>query len=156
MKIINANAEIPGMNTREEVEEILQSKLNLQLATIDETGYPNIQPVWFDYDKDIQKLFILTGKTARKTQNILKNSKIYFSVDDCNIPYKGVKGKGVAIIIDDPAIIVTTAEKISLKYYGSLGHPGAKAMTGRSKMPDAVVIAINPKFFSTWDFSKMQ
>jgi general stress protein 26 len=155
MKIINANTEIPGMN-REEVDRVLDSKLNLQLATIDEMGHPNIQPVWFDHDKDKRKLIILTGGTAKKTQNIRKNSNIYFSVDDCNIPYKGVKGKGVATIVEDPRIVMLTAEKIGLKYYGTLDHPGAKAITERSKTSDAVVIEINPKFFSTWDFGKKQ
>ena len=51
MKIISATSEIPSMS-KEEVERFLESKLNLQLATIDERGDPNIQPVWFYYDKD--------------------------------------------------------------------------------------------------------
>ena len=55
MKIVNATSEIPGM-TREEVERFLESKLNLQLATTDEQGEPNIQPVWFYYDKNGEKL----------------------------------------------------------------------------------------------------
>ena len=59
MKIVNATSEIPGM-TREEVERFLESKLNLQLATIDEQGEPNIQPVWFYYDKNEEKLLITT------------------------------------------------------------------------------------------------
>ena len=48
-----SHATIPAMN-EQEVINFLQSKLNLQLATIDENGDPNIQPVWFDYEK-IQK-----------------------------------------------------------------------------------------------------
>jgi len=44
MRIINATYEIPGM-TKEEAERFLESKLNLQIATIDEKGEPNIQPV---------------------------------------------------------------------------------------------------------------
>jgi hypothetical protein len=27
---------------------------------------------------------------------------VYFSIDDGNFPYKGVKGKGIAAIIEDP------------------------------------------------------
>ncbi len=68
MKIVNATSEIPGM-TREEVERFLESKLNLQMATIDEHGEPNIQPVWFYYDKDQGKLLITTSKLAKKTQS---------------------------------------------------------------------------------------
>ena len=68
MKIVNATSEIPGM-TREEVERFLESKLNLQMATIDENGEPNIQPVWFYYDKNGEKLSITTSKLAKKTQS---------------------------------------------------------------------------------------
>jgi nitroimidazol reductase NimA-like FMN-containing flavoprotein (pyridoxamine 5'-phosphate oxidase superfamily) len=69
MKIIAANSSIPGM-TREEAERFLESKLNVQIATIDEKGEPNIQPVWFYYDKEEGKLLILTSKLAKKTQNL--------------------------------------------------------------------------------------
>ena len=41
MKIVNANTEVPGMSI-EEAEKFLESKLNLQIATIDEQGEPNI------------------------------------------------------------------------------------------------------------------
>ena len=50
MKILKASSEIPGM-TMEEAERLLESKLNLQFATIDNKGDPNIQPVWLYYDK---------------------------------------------------------------------------------------------------------
>ncbi|HET6588630.1 MAG TPA: pyridoxamine 5'-phosphate oxidase family protein [Candidatus Nitrosocosmicus sp.] len=74
MKVINASSEIPNV-TSEEVNKFLENKLNLQLATIDSKGDPNIQPVWFYYDKSAEKLWINTSKSARKTQNIKK--KIY-------------------------------------------------------------------------------
>jgi general stress protein 26 len=92
MKIVNATSEIPGM-TREEVERFLESKLNLQLATNDEQDEPNIQPVWFYYDKTGEKLSITTSKLAKKTQNLRNKPIVYFSIDDENLPYKGVKGK---------------------------------------------------------------
>ena len=155
VKIFNAGHEIPGMNSKEDVESFLGSKLNLQVPTIDETGYPNIQPVWFYHDKDKNRIYILTSSTAKKTLNVRNNSKVLV-VDDCNIPYEGVKGRGTATIFRDQTTIISAAEKISTKYYGSLDNPASKSMIDRSKEQDAVVIEINPKFFSTWDFGKMQ
>jgi nitroimidazol reductase NimA-like FMN-containing flavoprotein (pyridoxamine 5'-phosphate oxidase superfamily) len=99
MKIVNATSEIPGM-TREEVERFLESKLNLQIATIDEQGEPNIQPVWFYYDKNREKLVITTSKSAKKTRNLRNKPAVYFSIDDENVPYRGVKGKGFVAIVD--------------------------------------------------------
>jgi nitroimidazol reductase NimA-like FMN-containing flavoprotein (pyridoxamine 5'-phosphate oxidase superfamily) len=159
MKVVNATYEIPGM-TEEEVERFLESKLNLQIATIDEKGEPNIQPVWFYYDKDAGKLLITTSKLARKTQNLRRKPTLYFSVDDENYdenrPPKGVKGKGTATIVEDPDRIVPQADRISMKYLGTLDHPVAKMITDGSKKGEVVLVEISPKFFSTWDYGKMK
>jgi PPOX class probable F420-dependent enzyme len=155
MKIISATSEIPSMS-KEEVERFLESKLNLQLATIDERGDPNIQPVWFYYDKDGEKLWINTSKSARKTQNIRKRSTIYFSIDDENPPVRGVKGKGIATIIEDLKTVNPLGDRISLKYLGTLDHPIAKMISEDSKKGEVVLVEISPKFFSTWDYGKMQ
>lgn len=65
MKVISAITGAPSMS-KEEVDTFLENKLNLQIGTIDEDGDPNIQPVWFDYDKEREKLLIITPKVARK------------------------------------------------------------------------------------------
>ncbi|TVP41493.1 pyridoxamine 5'-phosphate oxidase family protein [Candidatus Nitrosocosmicus arcticus] len=155
MKIISATSEIPSM-TKEEAEKFLESKLNLQLATIDEQGNPNIQPVWFYYNKDEEKLWINTSKSAKKTRNIRMRPTIYFSIDDENPPVRGVKGRGIATIIEDPKIVVPLGDRISLKYLGTLDHPIAKMISEDSKKGEVVLIEIGPKFFSTWDYGKMQ
>jgi PPOX class probable F420-dependent enzyme len=155
MKIVNATPEVPGM-TREEVDNFLESKLNLQFATTDEQGEPNIQPVWFYYDKNGETLTITTSILAKKTRNLRNKPTVYFSVDDENLPYKGVKGKGIATIIEDPNRTVPQGNRISMKYLGTLDHPIAKMISDRSKKGEVVVIEISPKFFSTWDYGKMQ
>jgi PPOX class probable F420-dependent enzyme len=154
MKIVNATSEVPGM-TREEIEKFLDNKLNLQLATTDDRGEPNIRPVWFYYDKDGEKLLITTSKLARKTQNLRNKPVVYFSIDDENPPYKGVKGKGIATLVEDPDRTVPQGDRISMKYLGTLDHPIAKMISEGSKKGDNVLIEISPKFFSTWDYGKM-
>ena len=154
MKVINASSEIPNM-TSEEVNKFLENKLNLQLATIDSKGDPNIQPVWFYYDKSAEKLWINTSKSARKTQNIKKRSTIYFSIDDENPPVRGVKGKGTATIVDDMDMVLPMGEKICMKYLGTLDHQIAKMIFEESKQGEVVLIQITPKFFSTWDYGKL-
>ncbi|MFL6323041.1 MAG: pyridoxamine 5'-phosphate oxidase family protein [Nitrososphaeraceae archaeon] len=147
MKIVAANSAIPGM-TREEAKRFLESKLKLQIATIDEKGKPNIQPVWFYYDKDEGKLLVITSKSAKKTQNLKNRASVYFSIDDESPPFKGVKGKGNATIVEDPNRIVPKAEKISMKYLVTLEHPTAKEMTNCSKIGEDILVEISPKFFS--------
>jgi nitroimidazol reductase NimA-like FMN-containing flavoprotein (pyridoxamine 5'-phosphate oxidase superfamily) len=153
MKIITATTETPGM-TKKEIERFLGTKLMLQMSTIDEKGEPNIQPVWFYYDINTEKLLVTTSKISKKTKNLRNKPILYFSIDDENFPYKGVKGKGSVTIIEEPDRTVVEGEKISLKYLGTLEHPIAKMITEHSKKGDNVVIEINPKFFSTWDYGK--
>jgi nitroimidazol reductase NimA-like FMN-containing flavoprotein (pyridoxamine 5'-phosphate oxidase superfamily) len=153
MKIFQAASEIPGM-TSEEVDRFLESKLNLQLATIDEQGWPNIHPVWFYYDKNDGKLLLTTSKLAKKTQNLRDKPSVYFSIDDENSAPKGVKGRGTVTIIEDPVKTVSVGDKMSIKYLDTLDHTVAKMITEGAKRGEVILIEISPKFFSTWDYSK--
>jgi nitroimidazol reductase NimA-like FMN-containing flavoprotein (pyridoxamine 5'-phosphate oxidase superfamily) len=153
MKIITATTETPGM-IKKEIDRFLGTKLMLQMSTIDEKGEPNIQPVWFYYDANREKLLVTTSKISKKTKNLRNKPILYFSIDDENFPYKGVKGKGSVTIIEDPDRTVSEGEKISIKYLGTLDHPIAKMITEHSKKGENVVIEIKPKFFSTWDYGK--
>lgn len=154
MKILRANPEIPSM-TMEEAEQFLESKLNLQFATVDNKGDPNIQPVWFYFDKNEEKLFIMTGKNTKKSHNVRQKPVIYFCIEDGNTPYKGIKGKGVATITDDFQTVVSRSEKMIMKYLGTLDNLMANTVYERSKSGEGIIIEITPRFFSTWDFGKI-
>lgn len=154
MKLVNA---IPGMGmSRAEVDAFLESRLNVQLATIDEAGDPNIQPLWFNYDGGDGTLYIMTPKMSKKVQNVRDRPTIYFSIDDETLPYKGVKGKGTVTVIEDPALVVPLVEKINMKYLGNLDNPIAKRTMENAKKGDQVLLKVQPHFFSTWDFGKAQ
>jgi general stress protein 26 len=157
LKVIQALPGMPKAVTESEVNNFLQSKLNIQIATIDEEGYPMIQPTWFLYEDDTGKLYTGTQKMTRKVQNIRRNpDRIYFSIDDENYPYKGVKGRASARISEDIAKNLPIVEKINLKYLGTLEHPLAKMLMENTRSGTEVVIEITPKFFSAWDFGKAE
>src|SRR5919199_3098629 len=140
---------MPKPVTETEVNEFLERKLNMQIATIDEEGNPMIQPVWFLYDKKSGKIYTATSKMSKKIQNIHRNpDKIYFSIDDENYPYKGVKGRGIATISQDIQNNLPIVEKINMKYLGTLEHPVANMIMENTRNGIEVVIEITPKFFS--------
>ena len=146
---------MPNKVTEAEVNNFLESKLNIQLATIDEEGYPVIQPIWFLFDKELGKIYASTQKMTKKAQNIYRNpDKIYFSIDDENYPYKGVKGRGVARISEDIEKNLPIVEKINIKYLGTTEHPLANMITENTRKGIEIVIEITPRFFSAWDFGK--
>lgn len=146
---------MPSKVTEAEVRKFLEGKLNMQLATLDPDGYPLIQPVWFYYDNNDGKLFTGTQNGTRKVRNIRKNpDRIYFSIDEESFPYKGVKGRGSARVIEDIQKNLAVVETINLKYLGTQDHPLAKRLLENARSGVEVVIEITPKFYSAWDFSK--
>lgn len=58
--------------------------------------------------------------TLKKVSNLKRNPSIYFCIDDPNPQYKGVRGKGNARISENINNNISIAEKIILKYLGSL------------------------------------
>lgn len=157
LKVIQAIPGMPKSVTESEVSNFLQRKLNVQIASIDEEGYPIIHPTWFLYDNGSGKLYTGTAKMTRKVQSIQRNpDKIYFSIDDENFPYQGVKGRATARISEDIQKNLSIVEKINLKYLGTLEHPLAKRLMENTRNGVEVVIEIEPKFFSAWDFGKAQ
>ena len=155
LKVIQAIPNVPNPVTETEVINFLAGKLNLQIATIDEEGYPMIQPIWFIYDKESSKIYIATQKITKKFQNIRRNpDKIYFSIDDENFPYKGVKGRAVAKISEGIQKNLPIVQKINIKYLGTIEHPLAKMIMQNTKNGIQVVIELTPKFFSAWDLGK--
>jgi len=43
-----------------------------------------------------------------------------------------------------------------MKYLGTLDHPIPKMILESAKKGNHIIIEIDPKFFSTWDFAKVQ
>ena len=131
MRILNAS---PGFGTQLTVEEIKNflgnSKLNIHIGTIDNKGDPNIHPTWYYFD--VNKFYI----------------------DDPNPPYKGVRGKGKVKIHEDINHNIPIAEKIMVRYLGSLAHPMATSLMGSVKDGNSVILEITPSYYSTWDYSE--
>jgi nitroimidazol reductase NimA-like FMN-containing flavoprotein (pyridoxamine 5'-phosphate oxidase superfamily) len=153
VKIYNASPGFGVAMTKPEIDSFLQkSKLNVQLGTVDKKGEPMIHTVWYYYMND--KLYIETSKNSQKANNIRRKNVIYFCVDDEQMPYKGARGKGTAMIIEDVKKTTPIAEKIMIKYTGSLDNPIAMKLMDAVKAGLSVIIEVTPEYYSTWDFSK--
>ena len=153
VKIYDASQGFGVALTRSEIDDFLHnSKLNVRLGTVDKNGDPMIHPVWFYYMND--KIYIETGKDSQKANNIRQKNIVYFSVDEERMPYKGVRGKGTAKIIEGAENVPPITEKIMIKYMGSLDNPIAKKLMVAAKAGFSVAIEITPKYYSTWDYSR--
>jgi general stress protein 26 len=126
----------------------------MHLGTVDENGHAIIHPVGYYYDHSSYKFYILTGKESKKTDNLRKNQIVYYYVDDPDPPYKGVRGKGTARILEDVNFSTSIYEKIMVRYWGSLEHPMTLAHRDELKTGEAIILVISPRYFSTRDYSK--
>jgi hypothetical protein len=158
MKIVNASEpEFGGPMTEDEVRDFLvYSKKNVHISTLDEKGEPNIHPTWYYFDNNNDKIYIESGKTSRKTQNLRRNNIIYYCIDDDNIPYKGVRGKGTVRISQDINYNLYIIEKIVVRYLGSIEDTISQSIISSIKRGDAVILEIIPKFYATWDHGKVK
>lgn len=156
MKILDASEpEFGGPMTEDEVRNFLvNSKKLVHISTLDEKGEPNIHPTWYYFDNNNDKIYIESGKESRKTQNLRRNNIIYYCIDDDNIPYKGVRGKGTARISEDINYNMPIIEKIVIKYLGSVKHSISQAIIDSIRKGESVIFEVTPKFYATWDHSK--
>ena len=156
MKILDASEpEFGGPMSEDEVKHFLVNSMQLvRISTLDEKGEPNIHPTWYYFDNNNEKIYIESGKDAKKTRNLQRNNIIYYCVDDDNIPYKGVRGKGSVRISEDINYNLPIIEKIVAKYLGTTGHSMSQSIIDSIRRGDSVILEVTPKFYATWDHSK--
>ena len=155
MRILNASPGFGTQLTEEEIKNFLgNSKLNIHIGTIDNKGDPNIHPAWYYFDVNNNKFYIETSKSSKKIENLNIKSIVYYCVDNPNPPYKGVRGKGKVKIHQDINHNIPIAEKIMVRYLGSLAHPMATSLMGSVKDGDSVILEITPNYYSTLDYSE--
>lgn len=150
MKIIHASPDLGSKLSEEQVIDFLcNSRLNLQLGTIDDKGEPNIHPIWYIFENN--KLVAMTDKTSRKFQNLKNSNKVYFCIDDEKNPYKGIRGKATTKVQENIEHNLPVAEKIITKYMGTLDHEVSQFLLNWIKSGFSVILEINPEYYSTWD-----
>src|SRR5262245_3982696 len=105
-----------------EVTDLLDQQIYLRIAMINSRdGTPLVHPVWYYYENG--KFFAVSNKNGIKIQSPKKNPNVYFLVD---IVDRGVRGKGIAKVIDDPEYATKILSRNLVRYMGSLDSPEAK------------------------------
>lgn len=156
MRILHASPGVGKPLTEKELNDFLsKSVLQLHLGTLDNKQEPNIHPVWFYYDSISNKIYFNTFKSSQKISNISNNAdkNVYFCVDEPGFPYRGVRGKGIALTHDNTDFNLSIAAKIMKKYYGDSEHPNSKAMLEQVRSGGSIIVELTPKYFSSWDYS---
>ena len=95
-----------------------------------------------DYRLFKGEIYVETGKHSKKMENLSRNNTIYFCIDDPNPPYKGVRGKGSAMVHENVNFNILIAQKIHLRYFGNLEHPIAHELVEAIKNGQSISMEI--------------
>ena len=90
---------MPSLN-RQQLDEFLTDRPHiLKLATQSSDGWPDVNPVWYNYDG---LTFTVAGRQqARWVDNIRGNPKVGMCIDTNEAPYVRVLIRANAEIVDD-------------------------------------------------------
>jgi len=134
-----------------ELFQLLDDPNILRLALIDaRDNMPLVHPVWYYYEDG--KFFVSVDREGVKAQSVRKNPNVYFlvDVDPDDGPPRGVRGKGIARVVDDPAYASKVTIQNVMRYLGSIETQIAKKLIEMGK--ESSVIEITPRYIATWKF----
>ncbi len=100
--------------------DLLESKALAHVATIGPNGGPQVNPVWFGWDRKHLKLSQTT--TRQKTKNLERDERIAISIVDPENPYRYLEIRGRVVNVEpdpDKAFI----DEMANKYLGKEKYP---------------------------------
>ena len=118
-----------------------------RIACIDNEGFPAICSLWFFYDNGT--LWCASHKKSHIVRLLNKQSHCGFEISDNNIPYKGVRGKGVVSLDKNKGPHVL--QQLIERYLGNTNQALATWLNSRSA--DEYAIGIEIENINAWDFS---
>lgn len=148
LKLILADPHAKPLS-KSEVTQLLARPSILRLAYLDD-GEPVVHPVWYYYSKG--RFFVATDINGEKARSLRKNPVVYFLVDESpkGGPTCGVRGRGIAKVIDDSAYATRVTQRNVKRYLGTLTSKASKAVLDMG--PHSCVIEITPSYMATWKF----
>lgn len=148
LKLILADPHAMPLSKRE-VAQLLERPSILRLAYL-EDGEPVVHPVWHYYNKG--RFFVATDINGAKARALRKNPVVYYLVDESpkGGPTRGVRGRGLAKMIDDTAFARRVTRRNVKRYLGTLTSKAAKTVLEMG--PGSCVIEITPSYMAAWKF----
>ena len=104
--------------------DLLASPTLGHLATVDETGRPQVNPVWFLWDGE--HILLSVKPETRKYRNLRRDPRVAMSVLDRENPFRYVELRG-AVIAFELYEDLTFVNQLARKYTGAdfqHGYPG--------------------------------
>ncbi|MDA2989100.1 MAG: pyridoxamine 5'-phosphate oxidase family protein [Actinomycetota bacterium] len=130
-----------------EIESFLdRTSIPVRLATNGSSG-PLVQSLWFAPRG--MDLWCCTQKSSLLTKRLERDDRVGFEVAADTPPYRGVRGTGVAHLVDDA--VESTLRILIERYQGTEQTELSDWLL--SRVDNEIAIRIEPRTVSSWDFS---
>lgn len=121
-----------------QLQEALDSKVFVAVATIQPDGSPQVSPVWAK--RDGGDVLISTTHGRRKTLNLERDPRVTVLVNPADNPYTYAEIRGVAALVDDPDSALI--DELSVKY---TGKPYSEFNPTAGEDATRVIVRITPR-----------
>jgi len=127
---------------------IPDSKIPIRIAFMKDVDVPAVISLWYVCNED--KIYCATQKTAKIVSYLQKNPVCGFEIAADKPPYKGMRGKGNARILNETGAYVL--DLLIDKYLGEKESTLSKFLRNNSKTE--VAIEITPQKIFHYDYSE--
>lgn len=129
------------------IEEFLtEAVIPVRLATNGSSG-PLVQSLWFVPRG--KSLWCCTQRTSVLTRRLERDNRVGFEVAADDPPYRGVRGTGVANLLETN--VEETLRALISRYQGSKRTNLSEWLL--SRIDNEVAIRIEPRTMSSWDYT---
>ncbi len=146
--------------TPEEVRAFLEAGRTLQVASLHRDGHPHLVPMWYVVEDD--RVVFRSFSRSQKILNLRRDPRLTVLVErgEAYAELQGVMIEGRALLIDDPAYLLTLYGKLAAKYAMLGREPRVLAPEeladafGRHAAKNTAVI-LEPTRIASWDHTKL-
>lgn len=140
--------------TEEEVDEFLQGRHVLNIATHGPGGTIHLVPMWYGFLDG--RIAFETFTKSQKIKNLQRDPRITCLVEDGHgyDELRGVELVGRAELTDDPEVVITLAMDVVRRYYG-VEDPADARQLAEAMARKRTAVTVIPEKVVSWDHRKL-
>lgn len=140
--------------TDDEIWSFVAERRNLQVATLNRDGTPQLTTLWFAVVDGA--IIFETFTKSQKIVNLRRDPRIAVLVEDGDSydQLRGVSINGHAELVDEPAAVERYAEAVVAKYTPDL-PPEMRAEAAKTLARKRTVVVVRPRRIASWDHRKL-
>lgn len=113
-----------GTMARREMDEFLAGNTLARLATLDDAGWPYVQPAWHQWEPEAGVFWVIAREKSAWAAFMKRDPRVALTIDSAEAPYLKVAMQGTAETVEEPNVggrWVEIARRMSLRYLGEHG-----------------------------------